>query len=214
MKTSRALFGLLVVTGLGLAVPALAEDAADHTAHHPAAGAPTMAPAPGPAANMSGMGQTGMTDGDKQSMMSNMMPIMGGMMSSRTEGRLAFLKTELKIKAGQSAAWERFADAYRAAAKSMQSMHGGMMGMMQGDLPSRLTQHQKMMQAHLDALKAISGPLTALYASFDSDQKKSADDLLSGVGGVRRAGFRRLHRPLALERSKREGARPPVLPCV
>lgn len=62
---------------------------------------------------------------------------MMGMMSPHVEGRLAFLKTELKITDKQTAAWDRYADAYRTAAQSMHAMHGSMMSVMQGDLPSR-----------------------------------------------------------------------------
>ena len=131
---------------------------------------------------MSGMGQNnGMMGGNMMAMMGSMMPMMSGMMSSHVEGRLAFLKTELKVTADQSAAWDRFADAYRAAGTSMHAMQGSMMAMMQGDLPSRLAAHQKMMSAHLDAMKTISGPLSALYAVLSADQKKAADDLI-GMG--------------------------------
>jgi len=122
-----------------------------------------------------------MMGANMMAMMGSMMPMMSGMMSSHVEGRLAFLKTELKITADQSAAWDRFADAYRAAGTSMHAMQGSMMAMMQGDLPSRMAAHQKMMAAHLDAMKSISDPLKALYAVLSADQKKAADDLI-GMG--------------------------------
>ncbi len=132
--------------------------------------------------NMSGMGQNNaMMGGNMMGMMGSMMPMMSGMMSSHVDDKLTFLKTELKITSSQSAAWDRYADAYRAAATSMHSMMGSMMGMMQGDLPSRMATHEKMMQAHLDALKTISEPLNALYAVLTADQKKAADDLI-GMG--------------------------------
>ena len=184
MKTSHALLGIIVATGLSIAGPAWSADAVDHAAHH--RGGTVTAPAPttgsGMPGGMSGMGQNnGMMGGNMMAMMGSMMPMMSGMMSSHVEGRLAFLKTELKITADQSAAWDRFADAYRAAGTSMHAMQGSMMAMMQGDLPSRFAAHQKMMSAHLDAMKAISGPLDALYAVLSADQKKSADDLI-GMG--------------------------------
>lgn len=171
MKAPQGLLGLIVVAGL--AGPAWA---ADTPAPRPAATAPSGAPAMG---HMSGMMGNGTGGGNMMGMMANMMPMMAGMMSSHVDARLAFLRTELKITAEQSAAWDRYAEAYRGAANSMHSMHG--MGMMQGDLPSRLAAHQAMMAAHLEALKAISGPLNALYAVLSAEQKKSADDLI-GMG--------------------------------
>lgn len=177
MKASHALCGLVVITGLSFAGPALSESAADHASHHPAsaATAPARANASPAMGGMSGMGQNdGMMDG-------NMMSMMANMMASHIEGRLAFLKTELKITPDQSDTWNRYADAYRAAATSMHAMHDSMMGMMQGDLPSRMAARQKMMAAHLDALNAVAVPLNALYAVLTPDQKKSADELL-GMG--------------------------------
>ena len=183
MKSSHALVGLMLTTTLAFAGPAWS---ADHAAHHPGTAATTPAPtnnsSPMGSGAMPGMGQTnGMMGGNMMAMMGSMTPMMSGMMSSHVEGRLAFLKTELKITVDQSAAWDRFADAYRAAGTSMHAMQGSMMGMMQGDLPSRLAAHQKMMSAHLDAMQTISGPLNALYAVLGADQKKAADDLI-GMG--------------------------------
>ena len=56
---------------------------------------------------------------------------MGGMamMAGHVEGRLAFLKTELKITDAQLSVWNAVADAIRANAKSMtEMMSGAMMG--------------------------------------------------------------------------------------
>ncbi len=184
MKTSHGLFGLVVATSVVLTGSAWSADATDHAAHHPV----SVANAPAPVDDLSKMvGMSGMRQdkdmmgGNMMSMMGNMMPMMSGMMSSHVEGRLAFLKTEMKIAPDQSAAWEHYADAYRAAAKSMHSMQDSMTDMKESNLPARLAFHQKMMSAHLDGLKAISGPLTALYAVLSADQKKAADDLI-GMG--------------------------------
>jgi hypothetical protein len=64
------------------------------------------------------------------SMMRSMMTMMGaqsGMMSADVEGRIVSLKTELKITDAQAPAWDRFADALRAAATSMNGMYQQMM---------------------------------------------------------------------------------------
>jgi len=61
--------------------------------------------------------------GDMRQMMRNTMT----MMSSNVEGRIATLKTELKITDAQAPQWDRFADALRSAAKSMNGMPAQMM---------------------------------------------------------------------------------------
>ncbi len=45
-----------------------------------------------------------------------------GMMTGHVEGRLAFLKTELKITDAQLPLWNKFADAVRDNAKAMKEM--------------------------------------------------------------------------------------------
>ena len=63
-----------------------------------------------------------------------MMPMMGMMDPGRhIEGRIAFLKTELRITEAQSPQWNAFADALRATAKRMSEQWAGMMpGTMMG----------------------------------------------------------------------------------
>jgi hypothetical protein len=77
-------------------------------------------------------GQMGMMGDMKQMMpmMRNMMTMMGaqsGMMAADVEERIASLRTELKITDAQAARWNRFADALRATAKSMNGMFEQMM---------------------------------------------------------------------------------------
>ena len=55
--------------------------------------------------------------------------MMGGMPLKHVEGRLAFLKTELKITPAQEPQWTKFADTVRSTAKNAQ---GAMPPMMQG----------------------------------------------------------------------------------
>jgi len=118
-----------------------------------------------------------------------MMPMMG--MGDHIEGRIAFLKTELKITDAQTAQWNTFADVLRANAKRMSEMRntmmqGGMMG--QGDTslsaPDRLDRMEKMMTAMLDAVKATKSALEPLYAVLSDDQKKLADQLIRGPMGM------------------------------
>lgn len=126
------------------------------------------------------------------------MPIMGttGRMSmtgmvDHVEGRIAFLKAELKITEAEMPQWNAFADALRANASRMGEMHttimhGGMTSQ-DGALMSaldRLDRAEKTMSAMLEAVKATRAALAPLYAVFTEEQKKAADQLIHGPMGM------------------------------
>jgi hypothetical protein len=133
-----------------------------------------------------------------------MMPMMDP--SQHIEGRLAFLKTELKITEAQTPQWTAYAEALRANAKRMgqlmtEMMSNGMMnygmmnyGMMwnQGvtpgqprptmSLPDRLDWAEQHMAAHMEMLQAIKGPTEELYAVLSAEQKRIADQIMGPMG--------------------------------
>ena len=125
---------------------------------------------------------------EMMSMMRNMMTMMSaqsGMMASNIEGRIASLKTELKITDAQTPQWNRFADALRAAAQSMNGMYQLMMQPgSEATLPARLDRQQTMLAAHLSSLKALKEGLGPLYSSLSDDQKKIADGMIIGPMGM------------------------------
>lgn len=174
----------------------------DHRARHPDANAqdkPTPPPASGSLSMQPGgmgmkgmMHHDGMMSGDdmKQmmSMMHDMMAMMsaqGGMMASHAEARIAALKAELKITDAQAPQWNRFAEALRGTAKSME---GAQRQMMQSGapatLPARLARQEEMLSAHLASVKILKEALETLYASFSDDQKKIADGIRIGPMGM------------------------------
>jgi hypothetical protein len=127
--------------------------------------------------------------------MGSMMPMMQQMMSmhagggmkpfEHVEGRIAFLRAELKITDGQRANWDVFAEAMRKAAKGLQTMHG--------DAPptsasptwiDRLKLHEALLTANLHAVKAVADAAKPLYESFSVEQKHLADELMSGPMGM------------------------------
>ena len=115
------------------------------------------------------------------------MPMMGmmRMMMGHVEGRLAFLKTELKITDAQLPLWNAVADTIRANAKAMGDMAGGMMGGSQSaTLPDKLDMREKMMTAHLEALRKFKAAVAPLYVALSDEQKKTADELLIGPMGM------------------------------
>lgn len=116
--------------------------------------------------------------------------MMGGgghcMMMQRTEGALAFLKTELKITVSQERAWNAFADAYREAAGGAHEGHGKK----QGDHAAhdkhgkpesfldKAQHHLEMMDKHHAGFKNVYDAAKPLYEALDSEQRKTADELL------------------------------------
>jgi len=112
---------------------------------------------------------------------------MGGMATiDRVEGRIAFLRTELKISDAQTPAWNAFADALRANAKSLGEVRSSMMG--QGGatptLVDRLTLQEKWLASRLEGTRAIKSALTSLVGTLSDDQKKTADELLAPHVGM------------------------------
>jgi hypothetical protein len=184
----------------------------DHETHHPNQKEAQAGTQPAPSQSQPGMMGPG-TMGGAQGMMAgrgmmdgnmaNMMQMMG-MMSQRgaetgcagmsgmatidhVEGRIAFLRTELKITDAQASAWNAFADALRANAKTLAEVRASMMpqqGATPQTLVDRLTLQEKWLSARLDGTRAIKSALTNLTASFSDDQKKAADELLAPHMGM------------------------------
>ena len=126
-----------------------------------------------------GMAGPGMMNG-------NMMPMMMGAGASHTEGRLAFIKTELKITDVQMPQWNAFADAVRANATAATDIHRSMASQNKpgSTLPERLAMEDKVLSAHFAAFKKIHESLTKLYDALSPEQRKAADGIVIGPMGV------------------------------
>jgi hypothetical protein len=109
-------------------------------------------------------------------------------MLDRIEGRLAFIKAELKIDEAQTPAWNALADAVRAAAKHHNER---MTALFKGEtktdtLPERLDAQERFLSVRLDDIKQIKGALNALYTALSKEQQQEADDIvlpMAGMGG-------------------------------
>jgi hypothetical protein len=100
-----------------------------------------------------------------------------------TEGRIAFLKAELGITESQKAVWDAYADATKSNLQNMQGMWQTMKTVFEAKTPvERLDAHVGAMEGRLTALKAVKPALANLYAALTDEQKKKADELLTGVG--------------------------------
>jgi hypothetical protein len=173
----------LVAAVFALATPALADDA-----HHPQGTAqaqpqqdPKQPARPGPGPGSAGMpnmmGQGSMMGGG----MPGMMQMMQG--GAHMDGRLAFLKAELKITPDQEKAWNDFATALRqVATKSRDSRGMMMMGDMSGQAssmspPQMLEQYEKHLIQRLDAVKTMRTALVPFYAVLSDAQKNTLAEL-------------------------------------
>lgn len=109
-------------------------------------------------------------------------------MLDRVEGRLAFIKAELKINEAQTPAWNALADAVRTAAKHHNDR---MKALFTGDakpktLPERLDAQERFLSVRVDDIRQIKGALSALYALLSEEQKNEADEIvlpMAGMGG-------------------------------
>jgi len=171
---------LMIAGALMLAVaPALAEDA-----HHPPQGQAAAPQAPATPPGMAGGGMREMMGAGPMGMMGgSAMGMMGQMMApERIEGRIAFLRAELKITDAQQPLWNSFAEALRSTARDMMGGMQQMMTSMQGGtapgLMQRLDGHERMLAAHLEAFRRMKAALAPLYAALDDAQKRTADQLL------------------------------------
>ena len=118
-------------------------------------------------------------------------PGMGGMATiDRVEGRIAFLRAELKITDAQAGAWNAFADALRANAKKLGEVRASMMGK-SGDaqqqastMADRLDLQEQWLLARLEGTRAMKAAFTKLNEALSDEQKKTANDLLAPHMGM------------------------------
>ncbi len=115
-----------------------------------------------------------------------MMEMMLGAGAGHTEGRLAFIKAELKITDAQMSQWNAYADAVRANAAAKADMRRSMMSQHAASttLPERLTAEDKTLNAHYAAFKKTTEALNNLYGVLSPEQKKIADSIVVGPMGV------------------------------
>ncbi|MEZ5926272.1 MAG: Spy/CpxP family protein refolding chaperone [Hyphomicrobiaceae bacterium] len=123
-------------------------------------------------------------------MMQGMMGMDADDMSERIEGRLAFIKAELKITEAQTPAWNALADLLRNTAETRRAMMASHREEMRDGsffkkpLPDRLTFMETMMSAHLEEVKSIKAAVNELYGTLSDDQKKEADSIVLPMMGM------------------------------
>ena len=207
---------LMIATTLMLAAAPSATwaqaPAAGDPHHPPQAATPAPAPAqPGSPPGHSGMGMMGggmpmmnmMGDMPMMHMMHMHMMAMMRMMEmdqgmaaiDRIEGRIAFLRAELKITDAQASAWNAFADALRANAQKLGQARAAVTHQPAAGqhhaatMAERLDTQERWLQARLEGTRALKSALTSLYGTLSDEQKKTADELLAPHMGMGMRGM-------------------------
>jgi LTXXQ motif family protein len=122
----------------------------------------------------------GMMGGGMMRMM-NHCPMTSGE-TSHTDGRIAFLKAELAITDAQKAVWDVYAVKVKDNLQSMPGMHKSMMAVGAARTPvERVDATIATMEGRAKVLKEVRPALVALYDALSPEQKKKADQLLTGM---------------------------------
>ncbi|WP_201860714.1 Spy/CpxP family protein refolding chaperone [Microvirga soli] len=103
----------------------------------------------------------------------------GADMTDRIEGRIAFLKAELKITDAQAPAWNQFAEALRSSRQHLIEARQ-LLAAPAADASAtvRLEQYERHLGARLEALKAARSSFAQLHAGLDEHQKHVAEELV------------------------------------
>ena len=106
--------------------------------------------------------------------------------SERTEARLAYLKTALKITDAQQREWDAFANTLRKHAREadqrMQAMRAEAAGRDKGEQPTAIERMERGQARLAQASARLNETLSAakpLYAALSPEQQKIADELLT-----------------------------------
>jgi hypothetical protein len=95
-------------------------------------------------------------------------------MAGHIEGRLAYVKAELKITEAEESLWNAYAAAARDSTNSMLARCMTMMSRRSGStpsLPDRLDQNEQLMAAQLDAMHATNEALKPLYTALSESHR-------------------------------------------
>ena len=133
------------------------------------------------------MGPDMMGQGWGRGMMGMGCPMMApggdGEAATFADGRIAFLKAELKITDAQKEVWESYAQSLKNNLETMKGMHQTMLAALEAKNPvKRLDVHIAAMETRLAALKQMQPALSKLHAALDEGQRRIADEVLTGMG--------------------------------
>ena len=136
-----------------------------HMGWGPGAGAGPMGPGMGYGMGFGGMGMHGFGYGP-----------------AAADGRLAALKSELKITAAQESQWQAFAGQAKQGAEAMQSLITTMQNSQAATAPERLALRNEIMKKRLEQSEKSAAAFKDLYAALTPEQKAIMDQGPRGPG--------------------------------
>ena len=98
-------------------------------------------------------------------------------MAQHLEGRMASVRTKLKLTDEQMPQWNAFADAMRNNARRMIEMHAKMAPAASLSAPDHLDRMEKMTAGMMAAAQSTKAAFMPLYSVLSAEQKKVADTL-------------------------------------
>ena len=98
--------------------------------------------------------------------------------NDRIEGRIAFMRAELKINDAQTPVWEEFANALRSSRRHLQEAREAISAKDRLSPAERLDAYERHLGARLEGLRAARTSFGTLYAGLDPGQKRTADEMI------------------------------------
>jgi gamma-glutamyl phosphate reductase len=108
-------------------------------------------------------------------------------MTEHVEGRIAFLRAELKITDAQARVWDKFADTLRNSSKRLRDAILPKPGANQPQAQSivqLVAAQERRLTARLQGIQEVKAQLDPLYAALSDEQKKTANELLAPQMGM------------------------------
>jgi hypothetical protein len=106
-----------------------------------------------------------------------------GSSSARLEGRIAFLRAELKISGADAPAWETFASSLRTGRDHLDAARAALQESGRAIDPMvRLESYESHLKARTEAMRTTRMAFTALYAQLNDQQKRVATTMLPVIG--------------------------------
>jgi peptidoglycan-associated lipoprotein len=102
--------------------------------------------------------------------------------ADRVEARIKDLHSKLKITSAEEEQWNKLAQVMRDNAAAMQPLIEARREKGNMNAVDDLTSYSEIQDAHAAGLKNFIAAFEPLYASMSDDQKKTADQLFTGLG--------------------------------
>ncbi|MBI2960168.1 MAG: Spy/CpxP family protein refolding chaperone [Betaproteobacteria bacterium] len=170
-RTIKLVTGIGMAVTLGLAAAAAGAQPYGYGPRWGAEGAPAYGGGYGP-----GMGR-----GMGPMMGRGMGPGAFGNPTAATEGRLAYLKSELKISSTQETAWQAYADQVKQQAETRQAWRNAPPAV-PASAPERMALRTEQMKKNVGQMEETTAAFKDLYAALTPEQKTLADQRLGGFG--------------------------------